>query len=65
MTNSQTVAAISAALSVALDALAAAQAALPTLTQAQAEGWTPDDPRWTAPFVTLDDALKAAAARLT
>lgn len=64
MTQAETVAAISSGLNVALEALAAIQAAMPTLTQAQTENWTPDDARWVEPFKALDDALTKATARL-
>lgn len=65
MTQAETVAAVSSALNVAIEALLAAQAAMPVLQQAQAEGWPPDDPRWQEPFKALDDALARATARLT
>lgn len=64
MNAAQTTAAVSTALSVAVDALIAARAAQATLQQAQSEGWTADDPRWEDPFSKIDDALKAAKARL-
>lgn len=64
-TQADTVNAISSSLNIAIEALVAAQQAMPVLQQAQSEGWTPDDPRWVAPFRALDDALAKALARLT
>jgi hypothetical protein len=63
-----TVAAISAIsnlLSVALESIAAANAATAVLKQAQAESWPDGDPRWAAAFSTLDAAIAKAQARLT
>lgn len=65
MNQAQTVQAISSGLNVALEALAAVQAAMPILQQAQSENWTIDDARWAAPFQALDAALAKATARLT
>ena len=64
MNQAQTVQTISSGLNVALEALAAVQAAIPVLQQAQSENWTPDDARWAAPFQALDAALAQAKARL-
>ncbi len=64
MGTAETVAGIASLLSVALDALQAAQAASGVLQQAQAESWSEDDPRWGGAFQVLDNALAAAKARL-
>jgi len=61
----QAIVALSNLISVALEALSAANQATVVLRQAQAEGWQEGDPRWNQAFSDLDIALEKARARLT
>ena len=65
MGTAAVVTAISQLLSVALEAVSAANAASLILKQAQSENWPDGDPRWAAAFSSLDAALAKANARLT
>lgn len=64
MSTVSVITSISNLLSVALEAIAAANEANAVLQQAQTEGWTDTDSRWDKPFADLDAALAAARARL-
>lgn len=64
MGTAEAIAAIANLLSVAIEALQAANQASAVLQQAQTEGWTDTDPRWNQPFADLDAALASAKARL-
>lgn len=58
------IAAIANLLSVGLEALSSANAAMTVLKQAQDEGWADGDARWADAFKTADAALQAAFDRL-
>lgn len=64
MGTAEAIAAIANLLSIAIEAVTAASQANTVLQQAQAEGWTDTDTRWTQPFADLDAALAKAKARL-